>query len=131
MKPTPDLRRVLAEQNREWPPYLVEVPRSQWPSTPQRLLEVWRSRTFVVQVCEEQHGAQRVSVNRTALDASGRWRDGISWDALQEVKRQIGRADRWAVEIYPPDADIENVANMRHLWLIPEPAFGFRPRGRR
>lgn len=53
--------------------------------------------------------------------------DGISWDALQEIKGAVGYADRDAVEIYPRDADVVNVANMRHLWITPEPiAFAWR-----
>jgi hypothetical protein len=33
----------------------------------------------------------------------------------------------WAVEIYPADGDVVAVANMRHLWLLPEaPAFAWR-----
>ncbi|MGL0761287.1 DUF4222 domain-containing protein [Citrobacter freundii] len=52
---------------------------------------------------------------------SGRWKDGISWDALQEIKNAVGYADRDAVEIYPAQKDVVNVANMRHLWIVNEP----------
>jgi hypothetical protein len=56
-----------------------------------------------------------------------RWADGITWDTLQLLKRECGHGERWAVEVYPPDTDIVNVANMRHLWLLrAPPPFGFR-----
>lgn len=44
--------------------------------------------------------------------------DGVSWDALQWVKGAVGYADCEAVELYPPDDRIVNVANMRHLWVL-------------
>lgn len=125
-----EARRTLAEDNKRWPPYLVPVPREEWPALHRvgPIVEVWRSRTLLVQVREPRNGAQWVSVNRTALDDTGRFRDGLTWDELQEVKRQIGRGDRWAVELYPADDEVENINNIRHLWLLDEePPFGFRP----
>lgn len=42
------------------------------------------------------------------------------------LKAECGRGDKWAVELYPPDEAVVNVANIRHLWLLPEPpAFGW------
>ena len=54
------------------------------------------------------------------IGGSGRWKDGISWDALQEIKSAVGYGDRDAVEIFPAQKDLVNVANMRHLWIVPE-----------
>ena len=46
---------------------------------------------------------------------------------LQDIKRQAGLGDYMAVEIYPKDRDIVNVANMRHLWVLRDPLqFGWR-----
>ena len=56
-----------------------------------------------------------------------RWADGLSWEDLMALKRQCGRGDRDALEVYPADKDVVNVANMRHLWLPAEPvAFAWR-----
>lgn len=42
-------------------------------------------------------------------------------------QRDPGLADSWAVEVFPADADVVNVANMRHLWILPDaPAFAWR-----
>lgn len=86
---------------------------------PRTLREVWESADYLVQVYEQVDGQTRITVNRTAR-VHGQWAEGITWDALQEIKRQIGRGDRLAVEVYPPDPHVIDVANLRHLWLLPE-----------
>jgi hypothetical protein len=54
------------------------------------------------------------------LNRRQRFVDGIAWEDLQRLKAEIGKGDYCAVEIYPRDRDLVNVANMRHLWLLPE-----------
>lgn len=108
-------------------PTLIAVPRDDWPATEHPPIAVWCSRSFLVQVYDEGNGIIRLSVNRTAAHHLTGWAQNITWDDLQKVKRQIGMGDRWAVEVYPADADVVNVANMRHLWVLPEaPAYGWR-----
>lgn len=89
----------------------------------------WRSRDFLAVRYEESFPGVlcRLSVCRTMIDARGEWLEGITWDQLQRVKRQCGFADHWAVEVFPPEADVVNVSNMRHLWIMAEPLpFGWR-----
>ncbi len=86
-----------------------------------RPTRVWRSRDFLVQEFAEEDGWIRMSVNRTELLETGRYRDGITWDELQGVKCAIGFGDWWGVELYPPGRCVVDVANMRHLWLRKEP----------
>lgn len=88
--------------------------------------EAWLSRYFLVQLFRE-NGTVRITVNRTAYDMDTKqWAQGITWDELQEIKREIGRGDVWAVELYPPDIAVVNDANMRHLWVLDTaPAFGW------
>lgn len=125
-------RRLLAKQiekgNKRWPSRLVQVPREEWEEAERNSphgkprLEVWRSRNFLVQVFEEDNGVQRMSVLRSRFVVhSNRWDDAITWDELQRCKQEIGRGDVYAIEIYPRDVDLVNVANMRHLWLLPQP----------
>ena len=45
--------------------------------------------------------------------------DGITWDALQQIKNELLGEDVLAVEIYPASHDVVNEANIRHLWAIP------------
>lgn len=48
-------------------------------------------------------------------------------DALQQIKNETMGTDVWAVECYPPQHLVQNVANMRHLWILEEPpAFGWK-----
>lgn len=85
---------------------------------------VWLSVAFLAVVYKQggDTASHRVSINRVEFDtAEGRWKEGITWDELQAIKAGIGFGDRCAVEIFPPDKSLVNVANMRHLWILKEP----------
>jgi len=87
---------------------------------PQAPIEVYRSRNYLVQVYREKN-LIRLSVNRTDIDDNGEWLDGISWDTLQQIKNKLGYADKDAIEAYPKESDVINVANIRHLFIMDEP----------
>lgn len=112
--------RYMQRENAKWPNTLKEWPRSEWPTENQHILRLWRSRGFLVQ----EHAAPapaivRLSILRAALESGGGWQQDISWEELQRLKREAGYGDQEAVEVFPPDADIVNVANIRHLWILP------------
>lgn len=123
-KPNRKDRRALEAQSRTYPVNLVQIPKGDWPpsSLPEdkRPSEAWRSREFLVSVYYKENGVERLSVNRTSHNGES-WEEGISWDDLQRLKSECGRGDRDAVEIYPADKDLVNVANMRHIFVLPEP----------
>jgi hypothetical protein len=119
---TREQRRQLVRENKKQPSVLTQLPPAEWEGrAPAGVIEVWRSRDFLVQVYQEPFGLIRLSVCRTAMNSNGRWEDGISWGDLQRVKRECGRGDLDAVEVFPADRDVVNVANMRHLWIQPHP----------
>lgn len=99
-----------------WGDTLVELPLSLWPQ-PRTVgtfpFKVWISNQFIVQVFNEKNGIMRVSVRRND------GRDGITWDSLQSIKAEIGYSDYQAFECYPKAHDVVNVANMRHLFIMP------------
>ena len=122
--------RMLDAANQRYGSVLQRIPPTEWPPAARTMArpprEVWRSATFLVQIYQEGLHA-RLTVCRTALGRDGvRWMDGITWDDLQRLKRECGRGEQWAVECYPPDTEIVNDANMRHLWLIAEPPYGWK-----
>lgn len=58
----------------------------------------------------------RVYWNRLAI-----WRKNgkrMGWEELQKVKQQIW-GDKIAIEIYPAQTDVVNLAYTRHLWHTP------------
>ncbi|MGM0858608.1 MAG: DUF7694 domain-containing protein [Pseudomonadota bacterium] len=123
-------RRLAKKKAATFPETLKRVPREEWPDTREalnpRLASVWCSQRYLVQVFSEDDGVIRLSINSTTLKESG-WADGITWDELMEIKRQCGYGACTAVEIYPDDANIVHVSNMRHLWVLPErPTFMWR-----
>lgn len=94
---------------------------------PRGVMAVWRSNRFLVQLFEPERGAQRITICRTMVDiVTGEWIDGITWQEIQDIKRGIGFGDREAVEVFPSDRDVVNVANMRHIWLVDPLAFTWR-----
>lgn len=112
--------KQLKKENSKWPMVPVEIPREDWPKQQEHdaeRLRVLRSRGFLIQVFRES-GHIRISVNRTLLNKNGLWRDDISWDELQKIKAWCGHKNSQAVEIYPREQDVVNVANMRHLWIL-------------
>lgn len=125
-------RKALERENLRWPEHLVEIPRASLPPHQDgKFVRVMRSRQFLLQEFIEPDGITRLSVSRSTLRGDGRWEDGITWDELQRVKAEAGYGDRFAVEVYPADADVVNVGNLRHLWILPAPlAFAWsRPGG--
>lgn len=78
-----------------------------------------RNRNILIQIYStEFDNIIRMSVNRTYCNADGDWLDGISWDHLMTFKRVAGYGDYDAVEVYPKDDDVVNVANIRHLFIF-------------
>lgn len=116
------MRKALKETISQYGNYMEKVPEDEWPTDVKgkRPLEVWNSRLFCAMLWED-NGFQRLSMCRTALKPDGSWEDGLTWDEVNRVKSECGYHDRWAVEVYPPQDSIVNVANMRHIWLLDKP----------
>jgi hypothetical protein len=128
-------RRAMAAYSREEaakrPLLLTELPREKWPpdyrNGPSAPVRVWQSQKYLAQLFDA--GAcpmppttmLRLSICRATLNNDGRWEEGLEWEELMQIKREIGYGDWYAVEVYPRDHDIVNVANMRHLWLLAQP----------
>lgn len=124
LRPTIGQLYQMRAESAAFPAELVEIPRHKWAPEQRAAREikrVLRNNGFLVQVFEDG-GTLRLTVQRTEWDAKvDCWRAGITWDELQDLKRQAGYGDRCAVELYPPDDKVVNVANLRHLWLLDEP----------
>lgn len=131
-------RRSAAAQTRKLamkrPQNLTPVPAERWP--PMRLklvgvamLAVWESKDYLVQtytsptlqIGGERFEVFRITVHRVTLDKTGRFDADISWEELQAIKAAVGLGDAYALEIYPCEIDLVNVANMRHLWVLDRP----------
>lgn len=124
MKPSKDHLRALRAENRKYGHAFVQIPPEQWQADPNDHTaryrnRVWRSRFFLVQEFVEEDGVIRLTINRTDVNRDGEWKDGITWQELQDIKREIGFGDHAAIEVFPPERYTVNVANMRHLWIMP------------
>ena len=83
-------------------------------------IRAYVSKKYLVQLYQEKEKPLRLSINRTGINAKREWEDNITWDEIQQIKNEIGFADNDCVEIYPAEKNIVNVANMRHIWVMPE-----------
>ena len=122
-------RQALQREQRSFvnklPTALTPVPPEEFPAHPLAPAKVWRSRQYLVQMWNESNpdypSLIRLSVCRVRVNTDGRWADGLTWDELQSIKGEIGYGDWYGVEVYPQDNCVINVANFRHLWLLPVP----------
>lgn len=135
MRPNGWQIRQLHRENMNWPVALVDVPREAWPDPASNPYQtgsicerVMRSRKFLVVQWLETNGARRLSVMRTEYGRNGQPLDGITWDDLQRLKREAGYGGACAIDIFPPDSDLVNVANMRHLFIVNAPPCMWRKR---
>ena len=146
MKLTAGQLKDMQRNNAKWPATLTEIPREQWESIDLNaasssghfedvLWRTLRSRTFLVQLYRRDSLGEmiRLSAQRTEYDnKTRRFKDGISWDELMKLKLEAGYGDQCALEVYPPEDLIVNVANIRHLFILPKgsiPHFVWRHNG--
>lgn len=103
-----------------------EVPTSTFPEMHGPPNRAWWCDEYLVQ--EYLEADEHVRLTVSSRDHHGAaWVDRIPWDVLQMIKARVGYGDRCAVEVYPADEDLVNVAKMRHLWVLPEtPAYVWR-----
>lgn len=119
------LSKVVAQDCKKFGEEFTELPPNEWGEMARAMarqpVAIFRSNRYLCQVYDVIGGYTRLSICRTAIDVdAARWKDGLSWEELQGIKKGVGFGDRDAVEVYPRDEDIVNVANMRHLWILPE-----------
>lgn len=121
------LRQMKVGELDKYPEKLTLISRDAYPkNVPQWAIPdgVYVSRHFMVQLFHEGNAEYpnliRLSVNRIRANVKG-WIENITWEELQEIKAELGFANKYAIEIYPRAQDVVNVANMRHLWLLETP----------
>ena len=124
-------RRALAKAKQKWISTLPDVltlvpdgdPMLPYSSHAEDLECVWRSKKYQVMVWKRQPkdvGSQ-LSISRQQWDPTARrYLDGISWDEIMQIKREMGLGQRTCIEYYPPDSETINLANTRHIWLLPD-----------
>lgn len=128
------LAKQLIKDNKKLPKKMTRIPTVVGPlslAASERpggspLIEVWRSCKFLCQIYDEGD-VERLSICRTEIDVNNRrWKDGITWEELDQVKHEVGRTYSVAIEFYPPPHKLINDANLRHLWVYKKtPDFPF------
>ena len=115
-----EVRRYIESESKKYPASsFTEIPLPEHRIGQNGIVKAMRSRDYLVQVYVDK-GAIRFSVNSVRIKDDGQWEEGISWDTLMSIKRHLGYGDYDAVEVYPKDVDIVNVANIRHIFILDE-----------
>lgn len=113
-------RKNLRANNATFPSEMTSVPSAFWPEdSPPTMTALWRSKSYLAQVHEEDQGVKRLSICKAALLPDGRVRNDLTWKQLQAIKSEMGFGDSMAVEVFPRDKDKMDIGNMRHLWIAP------------
>ena len=114
--PTKDRKRLLQRERKlrrtgEW---------GQWDrlENPHRLKEGWlgevdhvrRNRVFSVLV-RDVGSAIHLAVSSLSSDRP-------SWPEMQRIKNELAGKKTTAVEVYPPEAELVDDADMYHLWVL-------------
>lgn len=111
------LSRIRATRD-EWHPFelVTDIPADRLEKHRARvgdLRSCWRNNIYAVQVFARA-GAMHLAIRR---------HDGAEvrgWSDLQRIKTELYGPERVAIEIYPRESELENAANMRHLFVLPE-----------
>lgn len=98
-----------------WTPW-QEIPWSDLVAhgAPRSVTRAWRNNYFIVQCVPEAGGVTRLMVRRNDAQPIRAWLD------LQRVKNELCGPERYAVEVYPPQSQLVDDANLYHLWVFPE-----------
>lgn len=118
-------RRSFIKRQKEYliklnlPKELIRMDRDKWPeSKDESRIDVFISQKYMVQIFKENKNIFRLSINKTVSNGKS-WEENLSWDELQTIKNEVGYKEFDAVEVYPKYCDVVNVANMRHLFVMP------------
>jgi hypothetical protein len=126
------IRRAQAalsrRQQKALPVTLTPVREDVWPDIhgmSKKPIAVWQSREFLVQLYDEKAfngiAVNRATICRVTVETNNDWTANIKWEDIQKIKTDIGFGNWYALEIYPRNCDVVNVANMRHLWMLAAP----------
>lgn len=89
---------------------------------PKEVQKVWASKLYIVRhYCYEN--SERLSVDYVVSELNENV-NMIKWDHMQKIKNLLGFADRYAVELFPPQDEEMHGIEQRHLWLVGKPDFG-------
>lgn len=82
------------------------------------LQSVWKNNRYIVQIYRRALGGGAMEASHLAVRRNDE-SEIQGWDDLQRIKNELAGGDRVALEIYPPEAEVIDQANMRHLFVLP------------
>jgi hypothetical protein len=118
-------REARARKSGQWGDWEVlsfpvgTVASSGWPS---EITTAYRNRVFAVLIRSAGGGVVHYAISSLS-DRRPTW-----WE-MQRIKNELAGSAATAVEVYPPNSDIVDDADMFHIWVLPAGLpFGLRHR---
>jgi hypothetical protein len=93
------------------------IAQDQDPTDPPRAVFTDEASEYIVQqrgVAQSRRFEFRLTISRSDKQPIRSWR------VLQDIKNEIVGESRYAIEVYPPEAEVTDTANLYHLWVYLE-----------
>ena len=76
-----------------------------------RFVSCYQNSIYVVRIYAYDETFVQVAINRFDDEEIRRW------DTIQKIKNDVFGKEAWALEIYPKESELQNVANIRWVFL--------------
>lgn len=76
-----------------------------------KLLKSYRNSLYSIRIYEHNENFKKVAIQRHDNIEIG------DWDTIQRIKNDIFGKETWAFEMYPRESDLQNVANIRWIFI--------------
>lgn len=120
-----DLRKQLREDNERYPERITKMPDEYWndiESNPPSMRALWRSKSYIAQVHEDEGGFIRLAIARSDLDKeTGRPLNDIPFKVLQQIKHDMGYGDADATIVLPRDSNWADFGGFTTIYIHPFP----------
>ena len=101
---------------------------SHMPGAPSGIARAWKDNRYSVQLFHPVDAGHFGYVERLSIRRHDEACE-FPWDEIQAIKNRVCGDCREAIELFPVQDDVVDVANMCHLWVLPEgrtAPFGWR-----
>ncbi len=105
-------RKLLRRMAQKWGEWEERSHLASHPHAPEGCVQCWVNNKYSVQLIAR--GELEVLMVRRHDEG-----DEYPWRDLQRIKNELVGEDREAVQVFPKQGEVVDVADMAHIWLVP------------